>query len=1166
MPVDTHTDDDTLYQQAEAAKVQGNAAFAAGECAAAISHYSQGIVWLDRIILSSDASSVSKNNDALKCALWSNRAAARLKMEVDLPLVVADCQAALALCTSKDGAALRSKILYRSAKARFLLANNTPSTSTTTNSSSSSQLLQEAAKDILLLLQTDPTNAEANQLMKLIRIQHKQDTASTLSPLAKILQMLLQNNNNSDSTATTPEDCKRKEDECHHNLKLLLGLLHNDTPNCAMELGRFHSGGSNDNSATKNGISVLWSIATTTFAVVVPQQNSTTTKTAVLALQCLSTAASHPPFVRTFFAAHQGPIMDQLVQAATATTTTTTLDPNSQQVYLYHGDDWIVSVLALLDRIVLHADRDDPNLEITGQTALEYTAIIASLGAALEIASVRRRDDDTDGSAAVVVVRAVLDVLSVWTTAGAERDSRIRLSAPKDLPPPVSPQEVRAFTPQQLAAYKQRQFQCKTRDEAWAYDRSLKFIASPSFGTLLTLAVKHCPNHVVRREITVAISRLLACIMDDDKIKETVRPFLQDIGPLPKQHRQGPIIEEVYNDDGKVEHDVGDEDETEPDVSIETKMERALITTALLLSKKECGAWALTTGWSESGSELPDLIEKSQNNSAAQCLASEVLQAAAAMESTRGMVTAIVSSGCMETLMRSSDRDVRSGAAAAVAKLGLSDKRNQSDAGELMGLLQAACEMMDDDQDGVDTASVSKVKTAKNEKGKEFNQFSSVATSSLERAIEMMTYLASHTVIKDELAAGFGGPNSARSAMDSLVRAADLPGAGESLSGFGLATIFQLMAVTNEQVRKEAFEGKEVTMDQYDEMQRMGKTEEEKEVMDQEQDTDSKDSCMDRIRKMASANVPRALVALTEGASEHTLEQLTLAMNRMAEDQSIRGVMIQQGVLSTCIKVEKAEGPTETDVMKKVIRTARHCLAKMLVSTNPSLLTSAQKLGSIRPLLQLVRDIKGSDLQHFEALLALTNLASSGEDAKNRIVSERGIPCLHFAMFADHEMVRRAATETMCNLVPHEAMMAHLSEPDNLRLLMAFAVDFEDHYECARAAAGCIAMASQDETVALAISQVAKFKEQVPALLESGRLEIMQRALVLVLNLVGLGPTTKTIVVEAGLVEFCRAYIDLQKHAAGESDGGLAFSEEERQLLPVTIDIAKKILELSDDK
>jgi hypothetical protein len=423
----------------------------------------------------------------------------------------------------------------------------------------------------------------------------------------------------------------------------------------------------------------------------------------------------------------------------------------------------------------------------------------------------------------------------------------------------------------------------------------------------------------------------------------------------------------------------------------------------------------------------------------------------------------------------------------------------------------------------------------------------------------MITYLIPNTTVKEELAAGFSSRVDApHTALDLLVKTADLPNSGESLSGYGLATIFQNMAATNEQVRKEAFEGKEVTMEQYDEMQRLGKTDEEKERMDAEKDPDTIASCHERIRKMASANVPRALVSLMEGASEHTMEQLVLGMNRMAQEESVRGIMIQQGVLSACIKVEKNEGPTETDVMKKVIRLARHCIAKMLVTTNPSLLTSAQRLGSARPLIQLIRDIKASDLQHFEALLAITNIASSGDDAKNRIVTEKGIPTFHFAMFSDHEMVRRAATEAMCNLVPHQAMMDHLAEGDHVKLWLAFASDYEENYECARAAAGCLAMATQDETIALKVAELSKFKDEASLILESGRPELMHRGLVLILNLVEHGSETREKVVEAGLVAFCRAYVE-----SIESQGAdkLQLPPEELQILPITVEIAKKIVQ-----
>jgi hypothetical protein len=65
-------------------------------------------------------------------------------------------------------------------------------------------------------------------------------------------------------------------------------------------------------------------------------------------------------------------------------------------------------------------------------------------------------------------------------------------------------------------------------------------------------------------------------------------------------------------------------------------------------------------------------------------------------------------------------------------------------------------------------------------------------------------------------------------------------------------------------------------------------------------------------------------------------------MIRMADEPSVRGLMTKLRVLAACIKAEKADGPTETNAMKKVIRAPRHCITKVLVTMNPGLLALAQ--------------------------------------------------------------------------------------------------------------------------------------------------------------------------------------------------------------------------------
>ena len=235
-------------------------------------------------------------------------------------------------------------------------------------------------------------------------------------------------------------------------------------------------------------------------------------------------------------------------------------------------------------------------------------------------------------------------------------------------------------------------------------------------------------------------------------------------------------------------------------------------------------------------------------------------------------------------------------------------------------------------------------------------------------------------------------------------------------------------------------------------------------------------------------------------------------------------------------------------------------MAKMLVTTNPNILTVSQRSGSIGPLLKLVRDNDALDLMHFEALLSLTNLAAFGEETKNRIVAQKGIPILSYAMFSDHEMVRQAATEAMCNMVPHPEMMKHLAEPDNLRVWVAFASDFEDNFACARAAVGCLAMAVADPTFAKALIQCKNFRDMVRSLMECGQLELMHRVLALIVGLIEHGGPCREAVVATGAGPFCDAYV--ASYHDGKKLKELNFGPAERGSFSSTLSLSKEVARL----
>ncbi len=120
-------------------------------------------------------------------------------------------------------------------------------------------------------------------------------------------------------------------------------------------------------------------------------------------------------------------------------------------------------------------------------------------------------------------------------------------------------------------------------------------------------------------------------------------------------------------------------------------------------------------------------------------------------------------------------------------------------------------------------------------------------------------------------------------------------------------------------------------------------------------------------------------------------------------------------------------------------------------------------MAPIGGLLWLCRHAKATNLQQFEALLAITNLGSWGNACVDAIVANGGVSCLQALQYSDHPLVRRGATEALCNMACHPQVLEGLGRPDKLKIWLAFADDYEADLPTARAAAGTLAMASRDE-------------------------------------------------------------------------------------------------------
>ncbi len=1086
--------DQSYIEQAEQAKTTGNAHFQSKDWSSAIASYGQGLVALDRCV-----GGLPKDAFTIQATLLSNRAMCCLNV-MQYQNCIDDCTKAFRITEENPQADLPTSLLcklwFRRAKALWMTFTIQSATQDQQKDSSDDSkkhdLLQDAAKDLLRLLQYEPTNKQAQDLLQTIRMIHKTQNANqNNSPVAKIMKELQQRPSQKEATVL---------------FQKLLALLNDDLVHVSMELP----------------FDVFRQLDYDSHGVIL----------------VLSRAAQYPAFCQKHFreADAQEWLKARVQEAAAAQQT-----------------DVMISCLALWSRICLHVDRDDEaNRVVLKDSYVQRDLLEQSCRAVLESLESNKSDETHE-----LIVRAVLDVLSIWTC-GTERYVWIRSSLDHHTDPtlPNLQPDTRSMTAQELAVHRKHEMERKTRDQAWAYERSRQLLNVNS--PLRKLLFRECCEPAafpLRRELIVVVGRWIRAVeaVETENTQQILAPLLES----PKIQ----AITEV-DEDEKI-----DDTYSFSTQDLHLAMQHALLTAAILMVNiKELSAWALST-WQAMDVEIPAMI-RSEHVAAMHC-ASEVLSGASTIETARGQIAQWVDGGTMTILMQSPYREIKGGAAACIAKLGLSDKETGDF--ERMGLLVAACDLLEDIPDERTKAE----EKSGNDKKKSLTALTTGAsptTATMERGIEMISYLVAHTDMKEELAAGFQSSGASRPALERLVQLCDQLASNNknvnttnTTSAFAMANLFQLVCVTQVQMRKEAFEGKEVTMEQYDELQKMGKTEEEKDLLEMQKDTDTPEACRERIRKCASAQVPRALVGLSESSltSEATMEQIVTTWMRMADEASVRGLLIQQGVLSRCIALDKTnDQPSPTLI--NTLRKARHVIAKLLITTNPSLLTAAQRLGSIKPLLTLVRDIHAKDLQQFEALLSLTNLASSGQDAQNRVVSEKGLAALHYAQFSDHTMVQRAATEALCNLVPHEKMLEHLQE--NANLWLALAADYEDpeKYECARAAAGCLAMATQEDfsvdKLNPSIVELEHFEQHMESILESGRLEIMYRGLALLLNLTLTLPSIEKL---SRLIVFCQAFCD---NFHSQSEDELDFPPEEKSLLPVAVEIAQKIVRSAEKR
>lgn len=1133
-------------ETAEVLKERGNDSFRKGNVTVAAQQYTSA--------LQAVQSTTTDDDRLLSATLLSNRAMCKLKLSESpsqnpgelLNDCLDDCTTALGehldklKATSDSTNSLRGKILYRRARANVSLAMNGASTV-----DREERHLGDATRDLMQLLTFDPKNKDAAKLLNVVRSTHSKMGGglgrNKISRSLDFLRAVVDGKG-------PPGEINGEKIDSLKCLRILQGSLAEDVSSSAEDMGR------------RGGVPLLVGVVHRG----IPDESDEVT-CRIAALHILSACCSHDPFILKYAGRESLPpnILARVVE-----------EEASQSVNAQGGSaDVAVAAMALLVRLIVHWDHrqvvrtfspkiyEDGTIDRTAKFEEQLVEVDISTICRVAIAAFSWNTQSTsdcknDGRAP----RAALDLISAWTASDldaldaasdacyAPSDPSKKGSAKRATTHRINQDDIRSMKPRQVAAHKKREADFHRANAQRSMQHVSAFCSEDTGGldAMLSCAVS-TEDHRLRREIGLQIGRMMTLFEEDDDVKKLAAPALGcrnwKVGKEDDSEEEGVsslTIEELDEEKDEGIYDTND---------LKTQMKRGQLTASLLAGKPDVGTWSLKHGWSDGSgvAELKELI--ASDFPIAMSIASEIVSSASSVESSRPLLATLVSEGTLDDLLIHPDADVRSGAASCAAKIGLASKALSSDDSQVMGLLDVAIELLELEVDA-------SIAPGANESS------SKTESTSMDRGIEVMAYLASKTFVKEKIVNGYrpkGSPSERKTALARLVDIACEPNSGDTQMAFGIAGIFNLLAVSIETLRKEAFIGKEITKEQYDQLQSLGKTEEEKDADAAKDDNegDTPKAVTDRIQKLANANVPRAFVKLLEGAtSSATQDKLLEAMGRMATEPSVRGLMIQQGCLTTCLQLDRGEKPNEEE--KKLLRRARSCVAKLLVTTNPGILTVSQRLGSVGPLLKLVKDNDALDLMHFEALLSLTNLAGFDDETKNRVVAQKGVPILSYAMFSDHERVRQAATEAMCNMVGNQEFMDHLAKPDNLRVWVAFSLDYEVNFGCARAALGGLAMAVYDINFSKALVASSNFDEFAKALMECGQLELMHRAFALFAGLIEHGGECRDALVNTGLGAFCEAYVtSYQDESKALND--FNFSSQERRLFDVVMGLAKEI-------
>ncbi|NXV97607.1 UN45B protein, partial [Calonectris borealis] len=300
-----------------------------------------------------------------------------------------------------------------------------------------------------------------------------------------------------------------------------------------------------------------------------------------------------------------------------------------------------------------------------------------------------------------------------------------------------------------------------------------------------------------------------------------------------------------------------------------------------------------------------------------------------------------------------------------------------------------------------------------------------------------------------------------------------------------------------------------------------------KQHVPEEHPKDKKDFVVKRVKRLLKAGVVSALACMVKADSviltDQSKELVARVFLALCEDPRDRGTIVAQGGGKALIPLA-VEG-TEVGKIK-----ASHALAKIAAISNPDMAFPGERVYEVvRPLVSLL-NTERDGLQNYEALLGLTNFSGRSDKLRMKIVKERALPDIENYMFENHDQLRQAATECMCNLVVNKEVQERFVADGNDRLKLVVLLCGEDDEKVQVAAAGALAMltAAQKKLCSKMTEVTTQWLEILQRLCLHDNVEVQHRGLVIAFNLIGADKELAKKLVETEFLEIL-TYIGKQE-------------------------------------